>query len=211
MQQRLEVSTTGRLSEDYELEAARFSCYSYLHEMLWHPGGSMQDHEFAVGDLAVYPAHGVAKVEAIESRELGGQESTFYVLRVLDNNMRVMVPVTKSVQVGLRTLVGDDEIEAVYEILRTRELAVDRTTWNRRQREYTEKIRTGSIFEVAEVMRDLCLLRTGKDLSFGERKMLDTAKGLLLKELSVARDIDPQIIEDEFEEIFVDADPEAVA
>ena len=171
----------------------------------------MQDYEFAVGDLAVYPAHGVAKVEAIESRELGGQESTFYVLRVLDNNMRVMVPVTKSVQVGLRNLVGDDEIEAVYEILRTRELSVDRTTWNRRQREYTEKIRTGSIFEVAEVMRDLCLLRTGKDLSFGERKMLDTAKGLLLKELSVARDIDPQIIEDEFEEIFVDADPEAVA
>tara|TARA_B100001250_G_scaffold256940_1_gene221204 strand:- start:219 stop:734 length:516 start_codon:yes stop_codon:yes gene_type:complete len=171
----------------------------------------MQEHDFAVGDLAVYPAHGVAKVEAIESRELGGQESTFYVLRVLDNNMRVMVPVTKSVQVGLRNLVGDDEIEAVYEILRTRELAVDRTTWNRRQREYTEKIRTGSIFEVAEVMRDLCLLRTGKDLSFGERKMLDTAKGLLLKELSVARDIDPQIIEDEFEEIFVDADPEAVA
>jgi len=171
----------------------------------------MHEHEFAVGDLAVYPAHGVARVEAIESRELGGQESTFYVLRVLDNNMRVMVPVTKSVQVGLRNLVGDEEIEAVYEILRTRELAVDRTTWNRRQREYTEKIRTGSIFEVAEVMRDLCLLRTGKDLSFGERKMLDTAKGLLLKELSVARDIDPQIIEDEFDEIFIDADPEAVA
>ena len=72
----------------------------------------MQDYEFAVGDLAVYPAHGVAKVEAIESRELGGQESTFYVLRVLDNNMRVMVPVTKSVQVGLRNLVGDDEIDA---------------------------------------------------------------------------------------------------
>ena len=89
----------------------------------------MHEHDFAVGDLAVYPAHGVAKVEAIESRELGGQESTFYVLRVLDNNMRVMVPVTKSVQVGLRNLVGDDEIEAVYEILRTRELAVDRTTW----------------------------------------------------------------------------------
>ena len=171
----------------------------------------MNDFEFAVGDLAVYPAHGVAKVEAIESRELGGHQSTFYVLRVLDNNMRVMVPVTKAAQVGLRTLVGDEEIAAVYEILRTRELAVDRTTWNRRQREYTEKIRTGSIFEVAEVMRDLCLLRTGKDLSFGERKMLDTAKGLLLKELSVARDIDPQVIEDEFEEIFVDADPEAVA
>ncbi|MDE0881580.1 MAG: CarD family transcriptional regulator [Myxococcota bacterium] len=167
----------------------------------------MQEHEFAVGDLAVYPAHGVAKVEAIESRELGGQESTFYVLRVLDNNMRVMVPITKSVQVGLRTLVGEDEIEAVYEILRTRELAVDRTTWNRRQREYTEKIRTGSIFEVAEVMRDLCLLRTGKDLSFGERKMLDTAKGLLLKELSVSRNIDPAIIEEEFDEIFVDVDP----
>lgn len=171
----------------------------------------MQEYEFAIGDLAVYPAHGVAKVEAIESRELGGQQSTFYVLRVLDNNMRVMVPVTKTLQVGMRNLVGEDEIEAVYEILRTRELSVDRTTWNRRQREYTEKIRTGSIFEVAEVMRDLCLLRNGKELSFGERKMLDTAQGLLLKELSVARDIDPEVIMEEFAEIFLDAEPEVAA
>jgi CarD family transcriptional regulator len=166
---------------------------------------------FEVGDLAVYPAHGVARVEAIESRELGGQQSTFYVLRVLNNSMRVMVPVTKVEQVGLRNLVSEDEIEAVYEILRTRVLAVDRTTWNRRQREYTEKIRTGSIFEVAEVMRDLCLLRNGKDLSFGERKMLDTARGLLLKELSVAREIDESEIEAEFEAIFLDAEIEAVA
>jgi CarD family transcriptional regulator len=166
---------------------------------------------FEVGDLAVYPAHGVARVEAIESRELGGQQSTFYVLRVLNNSMRVMVPVTKVEQVGLRCLVSEDEIEAVYEILRTRVLAVDRTTWNRRQREYTEKIRTGSIFEVAEVMRDLCLLRNGKDLSFGERKMLDTARGLLLKELSVAREIDEAEIEAEFEAIFLDAEIEAVA
>jgi CarD family transcriptional regulator len=166
---------------------------------------------FEVGDLAVYPAHGVARVEAIESRELGGQQSTFYVLRVLNNSMRVMVPVTKVEQVGLRCLVSEDEIEAVYEILRTRVLAVDRTTWNRRQREYTEKIRTGSIFEVAEVMRDLCLLRNGKDLSFGERKMLDTARGLLLKELSVAREIDEAEIEAEFDAIFLDAEIEAVA
>ena len=99
--------------------------------------------------------------------------------------MIVKVPITKVEKVGLRGLVEAEDIETVYEILQTREL-VDQTTWNRRQREYTEKIRTGSIFEVAEVMRDLCLLRTGKDLSFGERKMLDKAQGLLVKELSLA-------------------------
>ena len=171
----------------------------------------MHGQAFEVGDLAVYPTEGVARVEAIESRELGGTQATFYVLRVLDNNMIVKVPITKVEKVGLRGLVEADDIETVYEILQTRELSVDQTTWNRRQREYTEKIRTGSIFEVAEVMRDLCLLRTGKDLSFGERKMLDKAQGLLVKELSLATETEVTEIQAEFDAIFEGASLESIA
>ena len=182
----------------------------------------MHDHQFKVGDLAVYPAYGVAQVEGIETRELGGTMSTIYVLRVLETNMKVMVPITKVEQVGLRDLVDEEDVEAVYEILNTRELSVEQTTWNRRAREYTEKIRTGSIFEVAEVMRDLCLLRNTKSLSFGEKRMLNTAQGLLLKELGVARQVDDgdnttldlvalrsseAELLGEFDEIFLDATP----
>ena len=90
----------------------------------------------------------------------------------------------------------------VFNILKERSISVDSTTWNRRYREYMEKIKTGSIFEVAEVLRDLYLLKHDKDLSFGERKMLDTAKALLVKELSIARDMAEDEVEAEFTQIF---------
>ena len=82
------------------------------------------------------------------------------------------------------------------------DISVDSTTWNRRYREYMEKIKTGSVFEIAQVLRDLYLLKSDKDLSFGERKMLDTARSLLIKELSLAKDCDEQTIEDDLKKIF---------
>lgn len=166
---------------------------------------------FEVGDRAVYPAQGVAEVVGIDTKEIMGTSQTFYVLRVMDSDKKIMIPVNNVDNVGLRAIISAKEIEEVYDILRERDVDLNQQTWNRRYRAYVEKIQTGSPFEIAEVLRDLNLLKFHKNLSFGERKMLDTAKGLLLNELSVARDIDPQIIEDEFEEIFVDADPEAVA
>jgi hypothetical protein len=81
--------------------------------------------------------------------------------------------------VGLREIIGEKDVKKVYSILREKEVSVDSTTWNRRYREYMDKIKTGSVFEIAEVLRDLYLLRSDKDLSFGERKMLDTARSLL--------------------------------
>ena len=105
-------------------------------------------------------------------------------------------------QVGLRGIVANREISKVYKILKEKTVPSDSQTWNRRYREYMEKIRTGSAFEVAEVLRDLLLLRIGKDLSFGERRMLDMAKGLLVKELSIAQKSPEDRIEKHIEALF---------
>src|SRR3954469_5033958 len=160
---------------------------------------------FRVGDLAVYPAHGVAQIIGIETREISSSKQTFYILKILDNGMKIMIPTKNAGAVGLRELIREDEVDEVIEILKSREMSVEGQTWNRRYREYMEKIKTGSVFEIAEVLRDLSLLKHDKDLSFGERKMLDTAKSLLIKELAVAKSAKEEKIARELEEIFVKA------
>ena len=157
---------------------------------------------FRVGDLAVYPAHGVAQIVGIETREISGNKQTFYILKILENGMKIMIPTRNAGAVGLRELIRADEVDEVFAILKSREVAVEGQTWNRRYREYMEKIKTGSVFEVAEVLRDLSLLKHDKDLSFGERKMLDTAKSLLIKELAVAKSAKEEKIARELDEIF---------
>ena len=157
---------------------------------------------FKVGDKAVYPAHGVGEVTAIENREISGQTQTFYILRILENGMKIMIPTNNVRQVGLREVIGKDKVDKVFKILKEKDRSVDTTTWNRRYREYQEKIRTGSVFEVAEVLRDLYLLKADKDLSFCELKLLDLARGLLIKELAVAKNCDEEMVEQEFRRIF---------
>lgn len=157
---------------------------------------------FNVGDLAVYPAHGVGLIEGIEEKSISGQEHIFYVIRILDNDMKIMVPRKNAEQVGLRRVISDSEVEQVYAILEEKDVEFTPQTWNRRYREYMDKIKTGSIFDLAAVLRDLYILQMDKPLSFGEKKMLDTAKGLLVKELSVAKDKREEEITEEIESIF---------
>lgn len=160
---------------------------------------------FNVGDKAVYPGQGVGEVLGIEHKEIMGQRQSFYVLRILDNGMRIMIPINKVNSVGLRDVIDGNKAKEVYKILRKTNVSVDATTWNRRYREYMEKIKTGSVFEIAEVLRDLYLLKFDKDLSFGERKMFDTARALLIKELAIAKNCDEEQIERDFEKIFTRA------
>jgi CarD family transcriptional regulator len=157
---------------------------------------------FQIGDKAVYPGHGVGVIEAIETKQISGSELMFYILRVLDNGMTIMIPRDNVGAVGLRGVIRKLEIPKVLKILRDRDVEIDNQTWNRRYREYMEKINTGSIFEIAEVLRDLYLLRTEKELSFGERKILDTAKNLLVKELAIVRDVKETDILREIKTIF---------
>lgn len=146
----------------------------------------METLEFKVGDNAVYPSHGVGVIKKIEEIKISGEKKTFYVLQVIDNGLTIRVPTDNTAGVGLRAVITEQEVNSVFSILRDKSVKIDRTTWNRRYREYTEKIKTGSVIEIAEVLRNLFLLKHSKDLSFGEKKMFDTAKNLLVKEISIA-------------------------
>ena len=157
---------------------------------------------FNIGDLAVYPAHGVGIIEKIETQEISGCRQNFYVMRILNNNMIIMIPTTNANNVGLRDVIGDTEITKLYSILEKKDVTIDNQTWNRRYREYMDKIKTGSIFEVAEVYRDLLILKIEKGLSFGERKMLDTARSLLVKEISLAKKVGEDQIKKDLDKIF---------
>ena len=163
---------------------------------------SALNKEFKVGDVAVYPAHGVGKVHSIEEREIAGNKHKFYILKIIDTGMTIMVPTGNVRNVGLRELISIDEVDIVYDILRERDISINEQTWNRRYREYMDKIKTGSVYEIAEVMRDLMLLRYEKELSFGERKMLDTARTLIVKELAIAQVEEEAMIADEIDQIF---------
>lgn len=159
--------------------------------------------EFQVGDLAVYPAHGVGRIEAIESRMINGETHDFYILKVLENGMVIMIPTNNVESVGLRDVISKKDIPKVYAVMERKEAPTAETqTWNRRYREYMDKIKTGSLYDVAEVFRDLSLLKLTKDLSFGERKLYDTAQVLLVKELSTARDADEKTVATEIESLF---------
>lgn len=157
---------------------------------------------FQIGDKAVYPGHGVGVIEAIEAKQISGKEQTFYILRIIDNGMTIMIPREGLSAVRLREVIRKIDVSKVIQILKDRDVTVDNQTWNRRYREYMEKINTGSIYEIAEVLRDLHLLKAEKELSFGERKIMDMAKNLLVKELAIARDVKESDILKEIKTIF---------
>ena len=157
---------------------------------------------FKVGDKAVYPAHGVGVIESIETKDIAGSRLKFYMLRILENDMTIMIPTHNVESVGLRGVIDKKMVVKIYKILREQDLRIDTQTWNRRYREYMEKIKTGSVFEIAEVLRDLQRLKGDKELSFGERKMLDTARTLLVKEIAVATKSKEVKIEEKLDRIF---------
>jgi CarD family transcriptional regulator len=161
------------------------------------------DVKFKVGDKAVYPAQGVAEVIRIEEKDIAGNRQKFYVLRILDTDRKILVPVANAGAVGLRQVISEQEIREIFDILRERTIAFDNQTWNRRYRGFMDKIKTGSIYDVAEVLRDLYRLKTDKQLSFGERRMLDTARTLIVKEIAIARNHTEDRVKAEIEAIFI--------
>lgn len=153
--------------------------------------------------MAVYPAHGVGRIDAIESKVINGEPHEFYIMKVLENEMLIMIPLANVDSVGLRDVISETDIPKIYDIMRNhKDAPVDNQTWNRRYRDYMDKIKTGSLFDVAEVFRDLFVLKLNKDLSFGERKLYDTAQALLVSELSTAQQSDDQTVLSEIESLF---------
>ena len=144
---------------------------------------------FPIGKKVVYPTHGVARIEAIEDKVVSGERQAFYVLRVLGSGLLVMVPTRKAQQVRLREVIRRAEVPKVMAILRRNDLEI-LPNWNRRYKDHQERIKSGSLYEVAMVLRKLVLLHKDRTLSFGEKKMLETVRQLLVSEISHAAGID---------------------
>jgi CarD family transcriptional regulator len=186
------------------IEITRHECYSVRSLVIILMANSEASMGFKVGDLAVYPGYGVGRVVSIETQDIMGTSCDVYRIELLENKTKVIIPTASATKKGLRHVISCDEASQVMNILRdvTPIRRLDNQTWNRRHREYMEKIKTGSVFEIAQVLRELFLLKVGKELSFGERKMLDTARCLLIKELSLATNCDEPSMESQVREIF---------
>jgi len=140
---------------------------------------------FNVGDKVVYPMHGAGIIEAIEEREILGKSKKYYIMRLPFGDMRVMIPTDNVKEIGLRDIINRDEVKKVIEVLKDSRTKMS-SNWNRRYRANMQKIKSGNIYEVAEVVRNLQLRDMEKGLSTGERKMLSNAKQILISELVLA-------------------------
>jgi len=149
---------------------------------------------YNVGDKIVYPMHGAGIIESIEEREILGQKQSYYVLKMPIGDMKVMIPTQNVDDIGIRGIIGLQEVDKVFEILQDRSVNVT-SNWNKRYRENMSKIKSGNIFEVADVVRVLMLREMKKGLSTGERKMLNSARQILISELVLAKGVNQLEIE----------------
>ncbi|MDN5363514.1 MAG: CarD family transcriptional regulator [Eubacteriales bacterium] len=145
---------------------------------------------FKVGDKVAYPMHGAGIIEGIEEKEILGEKRKYYVMR-LPGDMKVMIPTSKVKESGLRKIIDEEGVRKVFAILSSKK-DVDTTNWNHRYRNHLEKMRSGDIYEVAEVFRNLCYRQKEKGLSTGERKMLENARQILVSELVLAKDMEEE-------------------
>jgi len=169
---------------------------------------------FSVNELVVYPAQGVGKIEKIESQVIGGCLTELYMVRILNNSVMVMVPVQNAANVGLRALCTPDQCRNILEYIQDRSDFTGYTgqNWNRRYREYSEKLKSYDLRDVAYVLKELILIGRDKELSFGERRLLEQAMHLITTELAFTFETTPEKIRAEIYSYFEDIlKPEEVA
>ncbi len=156
---------------------------------------------FNVGDKVVYPMHGAGIIEAIEEREILGKSKKYYIMRLPLGDMKVMIPTDNVEEIGLRDIINRDEVKKVIDVLKDSKTKMS-SNWNRRYRANMQKIKSGNIYEVAEVVRNLQLRDIEKGLSTGERKMLSNAKQILISELVLADNIDEERAKELIDNLF---------
>ncbi len=161
---------------------------------------------FSVGALVVYPAQGVGRVEGIEKQSIGGMETELYIVRILNNNVTLMVPVSNAENVGLRSVYSREQGLKIIEYLQDRSdfTGYSGQNWNRRYREYSEKLKSQELTDVAYVLKELFLISKDKELSFGERRLMEQAMSLITMELAYALDISQNESKGKVDELFAD-------
>lgn len=146
-------------------------------------------NQFKPGDLAVYPNYGVGKVVSVESRTMGDAEVSCYVVNILSDGSKVIVPVDTAEQSGLRNLISLEVAKEVYDCFKYRNLDLLKMNWNKRYRFLQEKMKTGKVTDVATVISDLMFLKRKKGLSYGEERLLNDAENILATELSITENL----------------------
>lgn len=155
--------------------------------------GRMQEM-FAIGEKIVYPLHGAGTIEAVEEKEILGNKKKYYVMRVYSGNMTLLIPVDNCEEIGVRNIIDKSEAKKVIEYFKTEPL-YDEDNWNRRQRENMQKIKSGDIYKVLDVLKDLLYREKLKGLSTSERKALCNAKQIVVSELIMSGFAGPDDIE----------------
>ena len=160
---------------------------------------------FAVGDKVVYPHHGAAIIEGKEKRVFDGQKTDYFVLRITYGDLKVSIPVEKADEIGLREVINDEEVEEVFAVLRKKEARMP-TNWSRRFKNHVEKLKSGDIYQVAEVVRNLSIREADKGLSAGEKRMLARARQILVSELTFALNVDEEAAEARLDDVLAGRD-----
>jgi len=160
---------------------------------------------FAVGDKVVYPHHGAAIIEGKEKRVFDGQKTDYFVLRITYGDLKVSIPVDKADEIGLREVINDEEVEEVFAVLRKKEARMP-TNWSRRFKNHVEKLKSGDIYQVAEVVRNLSIREADKGLSAGEKRMLARARQILVSELTFALNVDEEAAEARLDDVLAGRD-----
>ena len=162
--------------------------------------------DFKVGDTVVYPHHGAATIQAIEMRMVKGTEKEYLVLKVSQGDLTVKVPAENAEYVGVRDVVDEAGLDKVFEVLRT-EHAEEPTNWSRRYKANAEKLASGDVNKVAEVVRDLWRRDLDRGLSAGEKRMLAKARQVLVGELALAERADEERADEMLDEVLASAAP----
>lgn len=157
---------------------------------------------FNIGDRVVYPMHGAGIIEAIEEKEILGEKQSYYIMHLPVGDMKVMVPVNAVGEIGLREVIDQDGVNKVMNILDAAKGKMS-ANWNRRYRANLEKIKSGDIFEVTEVVKNLSLRDQEKGLSTGERKMLESARQILVSELVLAKNLSEKEVRDLIDQVLL--------
>jgi CarD family transcriptional regulator len=160
---------------------------------------------FAVGDKVVYPHHGAAIIEGKEKRQFDGKKTDYFVLRITYGDLKVSIPVEKADEIGLRDVINDEEVEEVFAVLRKKEARMP-TNWSRRFKNHVEKLKSGDIYQVAEVVRNLSLREADKGLSAGEKRMLARARQILVSELVFALNVDEEAADARLDDVLAGRD-----
>ena len=148
---------------------------------------------FSVGDKIVYPMHGAGTIDAIEEKDILGEKQAYYIIK-MPGEVKVMVPTAKAEEIGVRNIISKENAGKVFEILEENETEMS-NNWNKRYRDNMEKMKSGDIYEVADVVRNLSFKQKEKGLSTGEKKMLNNAKQILVSELVLAEHASQEEVE----------------